>query len=113
MITETLRTVMDTVPDREIQNQWIVSTYRKLHSGDLKGLAKQVNDAVNPVARKKIRQDKFNKDFQEAFDEEFRKLVPEIESDMYSGIYPSTIGDYIKKYSFNFTENIAQYEIIK
>lgn len=53
-----------------------------MHALDFKGLAKHVNDTLNPVARKRIRQEKFNKAFQDAFDKEFKTLVPEIELEM-------------------------------
>ncbi|MBW3004329.1 hypothetical protein KY310_00660 [Candidatus Woesearchaeota archaeon] len=66
------------IPDRDEQNKWLTSAYQKMHALDFKGLAKQVNETVNPVARKRIRQEKFNKAFQEAFDEELGKLVPEL-----------------------------------
>lgn len=70
------------IPDRETQNAWITSAYQKMHALDFKGLASQVNDTLNPVARKRIRQEKFERDVQGAFDGAFKELVPEILAEM-------------------------------
>ncbi len=76
---ETIRKALDAIPDGNRQNEWMIDVYRKLHGLDFKGLAKQAHDAVSPKVRREKRLAKFNTAFQEAFDAEFRELVPEIE----------------------------------